>query len=150
MMAHGTSTFRAIPTFRPAGRVFGPSALDHAMGAWRAARDQVPGHDARVLAACAALGRANRTRPENRRRAQADAFRALNTARADLRRAVAARDAAGAALLALGGTLEQARVRPEPLAGFQGVRIEDDPDMAAFLPRSPASPIASARATARA
>lgn len=138
---------RAVPTFRTAGRVFGPSALDRAMGDWRQARDEVPGYEARILAARAALGRANRTRPENRRRAQADAFRALNAARADLRRALAARDAAGAALLALGGTLEPARVWPAPLAGFQGVRIEDDPDMAAFLPR-PASPIASAPATA--
>jgi len=94
----------------------------------------VPGHEARVLAARAGLGRANRTRPENRRRAQADAFRALNAARADLRRVLVARDAAGAALLTLGGTLEPARVAPAP-AGFVGVRIEDDPDMAAFLPR---------------
>lgn len=115
----------------------------------RAARDQVPGHDARVLAARAALGRANCTRPENRRQAQSAAFRALNAARAALRQAVAVRDAAGAALLALGGTLEPAQVRPDPLAGFGGVRIEDDPDMAAFLPR-PASPIAPARATATA
>ncbi len=120
---------RAVPSFRPARRVFGPSALDHAMGAWRCARDQVPGHEARVLTARAALGRANRTRPENRRMAQSDAFRALNAARADLRRVLAARDAAGAALLALGGTLEAAPVPAAPLAGFTGVRIEDDPDM---------------------
>ncbi len=128
-MAHGTNTFRAIPTFRPASRVFGPSPLDQAMGAWRCARDQVPGHEARILAARTGLGRANRTRPENRRRAQADAFRALNAARADLRRVLVARDAAGVALLALGGTLEAAPVPAAPLAGFTGVRIEDDPDM---------------------
>jgi len=128
MAYHNANTLRAISTFRPASRVFGPSPLDHAMGAWRCARDQVPGHEARVLAARAGRGRANRTRPENRRRAQADAFRALNAARADLRRVLVARDAAGAALLALGGTLEPARVAPVP-AGFAGVRIEDDPDM---------------------
>jgi len=145
-MAH-INPLRAVPTFRTAGRVFGPSALDRAVGDWRQARDQVPGRETRILAARAALGRANRTRPENRRQAQAAAFRTLNAARADLRRALAVRDAAGAALLAMGGTLEPVRVWPAPLAGFQGVRIEDDPDMAAFLPR-PASPIASAPATA--
>jgi len=150
MAYHNANTLRAILTFRPASRVFGPSPLDHALGAWRCARDQVPGHEARILAARTGLGRANRTRPENRRRAQSDAFRALNAARADLRRARAARDAAGTALLALGGTLEPARMALDPFEGFEGVRIEDDPDMAAFMPRSPASPIASARATARA
>ncbi len=134
MAYHNANTLRAIPTFRSAARVFGPSALDHAMGAWRCARDQMPGHEARVMAARAALGRANRTRPENRRRMQSDAFRVLNAARADLRRVLAARDAAGATLLALGGTLEPTRVTPAP-AGFAGVRIEDDPDMVAFLPR---------------
>ncbi len=129
MAFHNANTLRAIPTFRTVSRVFGPSPLDHAMGAWRCARDQVPGHKARVLAACAALGRANRTRPENRRMAQSDAFRALNAARVDLRRVLVARDAAGAALLAMGGTLEAAPVLAAPLAGFTGVRIEDDPDM---------------------
>ena len=136
---------RAIPTFRTAGQVFGSSARDRALGDYRAARDRVPGYDARVLAARAALGRANRTRPENRRQAQSAAFRALNAARAALRRAIAVCDAAGAALLALGGTLEPAWTAPDLVAGFAGVRVQDDPDMVAFLPR-PASPIAPARA----
>ncbi len=135
MAFHNANTLRAIPTFRAAGRVFGPSTLDRALGDYRVARDQVPGHDARVLAACAALGRANRTRPENRRRAKADAFRALNAARTARRQAIAARDAAGTALLALGGALEPVRVASDLTAGFAGVWIEDDPDTVAFLPR---------------
>ena len=145
MAYHNANTLRAIPTFRPAGQVFGPSAVDRALGDYRAARDQVPGYDARVLAARVALGRANRTRPENRRQAQSAAFRALNAARAALRRAIAACVVAGAALLALGGALEAAWTAPDLAAGFAGVRVQDDPDMVAFLPR-PTSPIEPARA----
>ena len=94
---------RAIPRFRPAHAVFGPSALDRALGDYRAAASGVPAFDWPLSKARTALGRANRVRPEYRRDRRADALRTINLVRAQRREAIAKRAGAAAALLALGG-----------------------------------------------
>ena len=103
-----SSIFRSMLPLgqRTPGQVFGPSALDRALGAYRVAADGVPGFDWPLSQAYAALGRANRVRPEYRRGRRADAMRAINALRAQRRAAVAKRVAAGTAYVALGGKLD--------------------------------------------
>ena len=115
---------RAIPRFGPAHAVFGPSALDHALGDYRKAAGGVPGFDWPLKEARTALGRANRVRPEYRRDRKADALRALNLLRAQRRAAIARSEAAAEAYAALGGDpTEYARelaawlARPAPVMG---------------------------------
>ena len=115
---------RAIPRFRPAHAVFGPSALDRALGDYRKAAGGVPAFDWPLKEARTALGRANRVRPEYRRDRRADALRALNLLRAQRRAAIARREAAAAALVTLGGDpseydreLAAWLARPAPVMG---------------------------------
>ena len=138
------NTLRSLPLHRPVAAVFGPSALSRAIGDYRVARDACD-FSVALSRAYAELGRSNRVRPEHRRARRAAAFRAINALRADQRAAWARRDRAEAALLAAGGTAaavdaEDASRRVDTsLAGFAGIRIEDDSDMAAFLPRGEAA-----------
>ena len=115
---------RAISRFRPAHAVFGPSALDRALGDYRKAAGGVPAFDWPLSEARTALGRANRVRPEYRRDRRADAFRAINSLRAQRRIAIARSDAAAAAYASLGGDpaiyareLAAWLARPAPVMG---------------------------------
>ena len=128
---------RAIPRFRPAAQVFGPSALSRAIGSYREARDACV-QPWVLTGAYAALARANRTRPENRHVARAGAFRAINRLRVQQRSAWARSDQTEAALIAAGGCAADvdeldARVAEAALPS-ECVSIEDDPDMAVFAP----------------
>lgn len=121
---------RALPTFMPAARVFGPSALDVAVGAYREARNACD-YRRLLTAAYAELSRANRVRPENRRTARSTAFRRINAVRRQQRAAWAARDAAEAALYRAGGLaadVDALDARPVVADGFAGVSLADDPD----------------------
>ena len=123
---------RAIPTFRSAGHVFGPSPPDVAVGAYRTARDACD-YTVPLAAAYAALARANRVRPENRRTARATAFRQINALRAQRRLAWDRRDRAVVALYVAGGNSEIVDAldfTPVVAAAFAGVSLADDPDMA--------------------
>ncbi len=106
MSYHNTNTLRAIPTFTPAWRVFGPSPMDRLIGDLRVALDQRDGYCTAYADARALLSRANRSRIEYRRANQRDAFRALNAARAVIRARAKAVIAARNALLAAGMTPE--------------------------------------------
>jgi hypothetical protein len=99
---HNGNTLRAIPTFRPAALVFGPSATDRLIGDLRWALDSRVGYAEMYAAACAKLGQANRTKLQWRRANQADALRHLNAVRAAVRANAKAIVAARTALLALG------------------------------------------------
>ena len=103
MPFNSSRVLRAIPRFRSVGTVFGPSAIDRALGEYRTAAGGVPAFDWPLSDARKALGRANRVRPEYRRDRRADALRALNLLRAQRRAAIARREAAAAALVTLGG-----------------------------------------------
>ena len=103
MSHHNANLLRAVPTFRRSGHVFGPSALDRATGAYRAARDACD-FTLALSRTFAELGRSNRVRPEHRRNRRAAAFRAINTLRAQRRAAWAARDQAEVALYAAGSS----------------------------------------------
>ena len=91
------------------------------------------------------MGRSNRVRPEHRRARRTAAFRAINALRAEQRAAWARRDRAEVALVAAGGIAatvdaeDTSRRADTSLAGFMGIRIKDDPDMAAFLPHGRAA-----------
>lgn len=61
------NTLRAIPIFRPAWMVFGPSATDHLIGDLRRALSSRSGYAEMYAAACAKLGQANRIKPQWRR-----------------------------------------------------------------------------------
>ena len=127
-----TQPGRALPLYRPAASVFGPSPLDVATGAYRAARDAC-NYEHLLTAAYAALGRANRTCPENRKQARRTAFQGINAVRARQRVACAGRDAAEAALYRAGGLaadVDALDARPVVAVAFGGVSIHDDPDMA--------------------
>lgn len=123
---------RAVPLFMPAARVFGPSVLDTAIYNYRTARDAC-NFEHSLAAAYAALGRANKTRPENRKQARRTAFQQINKVRARQRTACERRDRAEVALYVAGGraadvdALDRA---PVPAVAFGGVSLADDPDMA--------------------
>ena len=106
MAFHNTNTLRSIPTYRPAGVVFGPSATDRLIGDLRRALDSRPGYADMYVAARAKLGQANRTKPQWRRANQADALRHLNVVRAAIRANAKAIVAARTALLDAGMTLD--------------------------------------------
>ena len=106
MAFHNTNVLRSIPTFRPAGLVFGPSATDRLIGDLRRALAARPGYADAYAAACAKLGQANRTKPQWRRANQADALRHLNAVRAAIRANAKAIAAARTALVAAGMTLD--------------------------------------------
>ena len=107
MAYHHGNTLRAIPTFRPAGRVFGPSTTDHLVGVLRKAIAQRDGYCTAYADACAKLAWANRTKAAGRRINQGSAMRAINTARAAIRARIKAVVVARAALLAAGMTLAE-------------------------------------------
>ena len=107
MAFHNANTLRAIPTFRPAGLVFGPSATDRLVGVLREAIGQRDGYCTAYADACAKLAWANRTKAAGRRVNQGIAMRAINVARATIRARVKAVVAARAALLATGMTLAE-------------------------------------------
>ena len=96
------NTLRAIPIFRPAGLVFGPSATDRQVGALREAIGQRDGYCTAYADACAKLAWANRTKAAGRRVNQGIAMRAINVARATIRARIKAVVVARAALLATG------------------------------------------------
>ncbi len=106
MRYHDANTLRSIPTFRPVGMVFGPSATDRLIGNLRVALDGRPGYARTYAAACAKLGQANRTKPQWRRSNQADALRYLNAVCAAIRANAKAIAAARAGLLAAGMTMD--------------------------------------------
>lgn len=128
------SPMRAVETFRPAHRTFGPSLLDTATHAYREARDACD-HTAALAVAYAQLANANYVLPQHRRERRAAAFRLINAVRAERRQAWTRRDRAEVALFAAGGTAsavdaaDAARRVDHSLVAFTGVRIEDDPDM---------------------
>ncbi len=91
------NTLRSIPLIRPATAVLGHSNAFKADWALQIARRDLAIHEAYLPHAYAALGSANKVRGPMRRTWQAKAFRAINTARADIstaRKAVAAAEAA--------------------------------------------------------
>ena len=94
-----TSPLRSIPLIRPAGATFRMSDQDKAEWALQIARRDVPAMEKRYAVYCAALGAANRMRGHMRRHWQAQAFRQINAARAQLRAARKALVAAEAAML---------------------------------------------------
>ena len=111
MPYHNTNTLRAIPTFRPAALVFGPSAMDRLIGDLRVALDRRDGYSPAYAQACAKLAWANGSRAEYRRANQRDAMRAINVARAAIRARAKAVVIARAALLTAGMTLEQIAIQ---------------------------------------
>ena len=94
-----TNPLRSIPFMRPAAVVFGPTNREKAEWALTIARRDVPLLERKVWVYCAALGNANRVRGPMRRHWQANAFRQINSARAQLRAARKALAAAEAAML---------------------------------------------------
>ncbi len=94
------NTLRSIPLIRPAAVVFGPSDLFKAEWALSVARRDVAILEEATAYRYAALGKANQVRGAMRRHWQAQAFRHVNTHRAELRRARKALVAAEAAMLA--------------------------------------------------
>jgi len=110
MAYHNANTLRAIPTFRPAGLVFGPSATDRLVGALREAIGQRDGYCTAYADACAKLAWANRTKAAGRRVNQGIAMRAINVARATIRARIKAVVVARTALLAAGMTLAEIAV----------------------------------------
>ncbi len=107
MSAAFASPTRAIPHFRASGAVFAPSALDRALGDYRAAFDAVPGYDYLFQQAYAELDRANKVRPEYRQDRVTSALAAIEVLGVRRRAAVERRDAAASALSALGGDPEE-------------------------------------------
>lgn len=97
------NTLRSIPMFRSAVGFFGPSKADHLTGDLRRALQFVEGWARQYADACAALGTANRKRPDVRRVHQAAAMRTLNAVRAAMRANARAVLAAQAGLLLLQG-----------------------------------------------
>ena len=97
---------RQLPLFQSPGRIFGPSKTDHLIGDYRHARNDVPGWKQQHAAACAKLAIANTHDPKWRRLSQRDAFRTINAIRAKMRANYRALEAATAALLALGVSVE--------------------------------------------
>ena len=94
------SPLRSMLLFRPAPTVLGMSEQAKAEWALAIARRDIPAVESRVAAYCAALGAANRIPGPMRRFHQAQAFRQINMARAQLRAARKALLAAELAMLA--------------------------------------------------
>ena len=91
---------RSIALFRPAAGAIGRSARQDAEWALAVAHRDVPALEQRYAVYCAALGHANRMRGPMRRHWQAQAFRQISAARAQLRAARKAPVAAETAMLA--------------------------------------------------
>jgi hypothetical protein len=90
---------RSLPLIRPAGATFRMSDQDRAVWPLQIARRDVPLLEKRYAVYCAALGAANRMRGPMKRHWQAQAFRQINAARAQLRAARKALVVAEAAML---------------------------------------------------
>ena len=103
---HTRSPQRQLPLLKAAAHVFGPSQTDRQIGDYRHARNAVQGWKASYAAACAKLALANTHDPKWRRLSQRDAFRAINAVAKAMRANYRALDAASAALLALGVSVE--------------------------------------------
>ena len=113
MTYHNANTLRAVPTFRPAWMVLGPSPMDRLVGNLREAISRRDGYCTAYADARAKLAWANRTKPQYRRVNQALAMRAINAARVAVRARVKAVVVARAVLLAAGMALmEIAAVAP--------------------------------------
>ena len=97
---------RQLPLFQSPDRIFGPSPTDHLIGDYRHARNAVQGWKDMHVAACAKLGQVNGHDPKWRRLSQRDAFRTVNAVRVKMRANYRALEAATAALLALGVSVE--------------------------------------------
>jgi hypothetical protein len=98
---------RSIPLFRPAAQVLGHTPLQRLMAQAAAARTSIDVSTEHFRAACQSLGRANKLKGYKRRRYTGEAFRWINRARANLRKARKELQAAEAALLALDADLFQ-------------------------------------------
>ena len=94
-----TSPLRSLPLIRPAGATFRMSDQAKAEWALQIARRDIPAAEKRYAVYCAALGSSNRMRGPMKRHWQAQAFRQINSARAQLRAARKALIAAEAAML---------------------------------------------------
>ncbi len=97
--ASETNPLRSIPLIRPAAVVFGHSDRFNAEWTLSNARRDVAILEEATAYRYAALGKANQVRGAMRRYHQAQAFRHINTHRAELRRARKALAAAEAAML---------------------------------------------------
>ncbi len=95
-----TNPLRSIPLFRSPSGIVTRSDQSKAEWALAIARRDVPALEQRFAAYCAALGQANRMRGPMKRHWQAQAFRQINAARAQLRTARKALVAAETAMLA--------------------------------------------------
>ena len=94
------SPLRSIPLIRPATGIIPRSDQSKAEWALAIARRDVPVLEQRFAVYCAALGQANRMKGAMKRHWQAQAFRQINSARAQLRGARKALVAAEMAMLA--------------------------------------------------
>ena len=95
------SPLRSIPLFRPGAQVLGPTPQQRLLAQAAAARTAIDLSAEHYRAACLSLSRANKLKGYARRRFQGEAFRWINRARANLRKAQKALLAAETALLAL-------------------------------------------------
>jgi hypothetical protein len=98
---------RSIPLFRPAAQVLGHTPLQRLMIQAAAARASIELSTDHYLSACQSLGRANKLKGYKRCRYTGEAFRWINRARANLRKARKELQAAEAAMLALDADLFQ-------------------------------------------
>ena len=99
------SPLRSIPLFRPAAQVLGSTPQQRLMAQASAAKTAIDLSSDHYRAACQSLGRANKLKGYARRRYQGEAFRWINRARANLRKARKDLEAARTALLALDADL---------------------------------------------
>ena len=95
-----TNPLRSISLPRPAAHVLGSTAQRHAEWAIAIVRRDIPLLEQRYAVYCRALGAANRMKGAMRRHWQAQAFRQINSARAQLRAARKALVVAETAMLA--------------------------------------------------
>ena len=94
------SPLRSLPLIRPATGIVARSDQSKAEWALTIARRDLPLLEKKFAVYCAALGQANRMRGPMKRHWQAQAFRQINTTRAQLRAARKALVAAETAMLA--------------------------------------------------